>query len=441
MINFRLILVAILIALTSVSGFSQKISKETIVSEGKKRTYYIYVPPSVRPDVPPPVLLLLHGSNRNGLSLVEKWKDIANQEGIILLGPDSADSSRWSIPEDGPEFLRQLLESVKAKYPINERRIYLFGHSGGAIFALLMSLYESEYFASTAIHAGALDAESGPLIDRAKRKIPIQIQVGSEDELFPVRKVRATRDMLNARGFSVQLTEIPRHDHWYYDLAPKINLEAWEFLKTQQLSSEPRFEKYTFNSAGRISREAIAEYNRGIEHQNAGDVAGAIAAYARALKIDPQYAEAYNNRGVAYISQKDYPAAIADFTRSIEIRPSDSAYSNRGSVYLTLKKVEEAITDFTSAIKLKESAEGYIYRGVAYEQTKQNALALADYNRAIQLDPDSARAYANRGLLLLNSDDDLAAQKDFDKAFQLDPSLHAEFDSLISQTRANRKRN
>lgn len=441
MTNFRFILVAILIVLAPVSGFSQKISKETIVSEGKKRTYYIYVPSSIKPSGAAPVLVLLHGSNRNGLSLVEKWKALADQEGIILLGPDSTDSSRWSIPDDGPEFLGQLVESVRAKYPINPRRIYLFGHSGGAIFALLMSLYESEYFASTAIHAGALDTESGPLIGRAKRKIPIQIQVGSEDELFPVQKVRATRDMLNARGFSVQLTEIPRHDHWYYDLAPKINLTAWEFLKTQELSTEPHFEKYIFNSAGRISKEAIAEYNRGIERQNAGDVAGAIAAYARAVKIYPQYAEAYNNRGVAYMSQKDYPAAIADFTRSIEIAPSEAAYSNRGSIYLTLKKIEEAIADFTSAIKLKESAEGYIYRGVAYEQTKQNALALADYTRAIQLDPNSARAYANRGLLLLNSDDDPAAQKDFDKAFQLDPSLHAEFDLLISHARANRKRN
>ncbi len=48
------------------------------------------------------------------------------------------------------------LKSLKTKYPINPRRVYLFGHSAGAIFALHMSLMESQYFAAAAVHAGAL---------------------------------------------------------------------------------------------------------------------------------------------------------------------------------------------------------------------------------------------------------------------------------------------
>jgi len=436
MIRWKFLLLVFILAVAPVGAFAQKISKETIVSEGKKRTYYLYVPKSVPPTSPAPLVVLLHGSNHVGLSLAEKWNDLAEKEGVIIVAPDSADSSHWSVPGDGPAFLHELVESVKTKYPINPKRVYLFGHSGGAVFALLMSLYESEYFAATAIHAGALRAEESGLIALAKRKTPIQIQVGAVDEFFPLQAVRMTRDLLNARGFSVQVIEIPQHNHWYYDLAPRINQAAWEFLKTQELPGEPRFETYEFKSEDRKSREAAEQYNRGLKRHQAGDIAGAIADYTRAIQLDPKYADAYNNRGVAYMTQKDYAAALADFSRSIELAPSDMAYNNRGSILFSQQKTEEAIADFTAGIKLKASAEGYTNRGTAYQQTNRDALAQADYDQAIKLNPKFGRAYVLRGLLRLKGGgQDSAAQKDFDQAFQLDPGLHAEFDPLIKQLR------
>ncbi len=437
MAHMKLMLLAFILVFAPASALAQKISKETIVSEGKKRTYYLYVPKNVQPSSPVPLVVLLHGSNHVGLSLAEKWNNLAEKEGVIIVAPDSADSSHWSVRGDGPAFLHDLVESIKAKYPINAKRVYLFGHSGGAIFALLMTLYESEYFAATAIHAGALQPEATVLIDLAKRKTPIQIQVGTVDELFPLKSVRATRDLLNTRGFSVQLIELPGHNHWYYDLAPKINQAAWEFLKTQALSGEPRFEEYKFRSEGRTSREAAEQYNRGLERHQAGDVVGAIAAYTRAIELDRSYADAYNNRGVAYMTQKDYTSAVADFTRSIEIVPSDAAYNNRGSILFSQQKIEEAIADFTAGLKLKASAEGYVNRGTAYQNTNRDALALADYDRAIELNPKFGRPYVLRGLLLLKTGQDAKAQKDLEKGFQLDASLHSEFDPIIKQLRPN----
>ena len=121
------------------------------------------------------------------------------------------------------------------------------GGHGGAIFALEMSLMESQYFAATAVHAGALARDDADLMDSAKRKIPIFIQVGDSDQSFPLKVVRATRDALNAKGFAAELTEIPGHDHWYYDVAPKINLKAWEFLKSHELEGDPVYRKFQFN--------------------------------------------------------------------------------------------------------------------------------------------------------------------------------------------------
>jgi tetratricopeptide (TPR) repeat protein len=416
---------------------AQKITKETIVSEGKKRAYYLYVPKKATPSAPVPLIVLLHGSTHIGLSLAEKWNKLAEQEGVIIVAPDSIDSSVWSIPNDGPAFLHELVEFMKARYPINPRRVYLFGHSGGAGFALLMSLYESEYFAATAVHAGALKADSSNLVDLAKRKTPIQIQVGTVDPFFPLSAVRATRDFLNARGFSTELIEIPGHDHWYYDLAPKVNQTAWEFLKTHELPEEPRYEEHLFKRAGGATK-AYEQYNRGVKLHQAGDLPGAIAAYARAIELDQNFADAYNNRGGAYVSSNNVSAALRDFTRSIELAPSANAYNNRGGIYFSQQKYEEAIADFSASLKLNPSAEVLASRGVAYQNTNRDALAMTDYERAIELDSKLGRAYVLRGIILLRKGGvDAAAWKDIDKGFQLDTSLHEEFDIVIRQLRPN----
>lgn len=223
-----------------------KSSKETIVSGGQKRTYFLYVPEGLDPRAPAPLIILLHGSNRDGKSLIEKWKELADTERIILAGPNSANSSFWAVPGDGPDFLYDLIEELKVKYRINSRRVYLFGHSAGASFALQVSLLESEYFAATAVHAGALSPEAYPLAENAERKIPLAIFVGTKDPFFPLTLVRSTRTVLTSHGFTVELTEIPNHDHWYYDLAPKINRDAWEFLRKWQLSDEPQYKHWEF---------------------------------------------------------------------------------------------------------------------------------------------------------------------------------------------------
>jgi predicted esterase len=245
MIKRCVVLFFLILLLSSAVRSSEKIVKESFVSHGKTRTFYLFVPDRIKPEQPAPLIVLLHGSGRNGLSLVEKWKDLGSREAIILVGPDAADPSIWSPTEDGPDFLRDLVENLKAKYPINPRRVYLFGHSGGAVYALTVSMLESEYFAATAVHAGAWRQEKEyGLIHLAQRKIPMAIWVGTNDPYFSLKAVKATRDALQAQGFPVEVTEMPGHDHWYYDLAPKINQSAWEFLKKYELTRNQRYTEY-----------------------------------------------------------------------------------------------------------------------------------------------------------------------------------------------------
>ena len=166
---------------------SSKTRKETFVSRNKKRTYYLFAPENLKTSEPAPLIILFHGSGRDGLSLVDKWKELANKETIILAGLNSADSLVWNTTKDGPEVVRDLVEHVKSNYPVDPRRMYLFGHSGGAVYAILLSLMQSEYFAAAAVHAGSLrEREEFKLLERLRRNIPLAIWVGTQDPFFSV---------------------------------------------------------------------------------------------------------------------------------------------------------------------------------------------------------------------------------------------------------------
>lgn len=224
---------------------ADSVTKETINSQGQKRTYYLFVPASASALKPMPLLVLLHGSGRNGLSLVDKWKDLASTDSFIIAGPNSSDSQGWRSPADGPDFLRDLIVALEAKYPINPRRVYLFGHSAGAVFALNLSMMESEYFAATAVHAGSWrDRREFSQLELATRKIPVAIFVGDHDQFFSLTSVKATQEALKARGFPIEVNIIKNHDHWYYDLAPQINRYAWEFLRQHELKEDVKYASY-----------------------------------------------------------------------------------------------------------------------------------------------------------------------------------------------------
>jgi predicted esterase len=244
----------------ALTSSTSKITKQTIEFGGKKRVYYLYVPENVASK--PPLIVTLHGSGRDGLSLVEKWKDIADQEGFVLAGPNAMDSAKWSSTDDSADFLREIVEQLKSKYSIDPKRVFLFGHSAGAVYALNLSMSESEYFAATAVHAGSWRSnEELDYVHLAKRKTPIAIFVGDRDQYFPIDSVKKTEELLKSNQFPIEVKVMKGHDHWYYDLAPDINRNAWAFLKQHSLDAEPKFTQYATAQNAKQANASIEELN------------------------------------------------------------------------------------------------------------------------------------------------------------------------------------
>ena len=168
-----------------------------------------------------------------------------------------------------------------------------------------------------------------------------------------------------------------------------------------------------------LAIEKLREGNRLTDHNEA------LAAYSEAIRLDPNYAMAYNNRGYTYTELKQYDRAMTDLNRAIELDPkNDLAYNNRGRVFARRRQYDQAIADYNKAIELNPNyAKAYNNRGYVYDDLKQYERAIADYTKAIELNPSFAMAYNNRGFTFIGMKNFERAILDFDKALEIKPDF------------------
>src|SRR5215467_12809874 len=83
------------------------------------------------------------------------------------------------------------------------------------------------------------------------------------------------------------------------------------------------------------------------------DSPGAVADYTKAIKLNPNNAEAYYNRGVARLIQGDKTGAIIDCTEAIKLDPTYAkAYHRRGDARAAQSDKTGAIKDYQKAADL-----------------------------------------------------------------------------------------
>ncbi len=103
--------------------------------------------------------------------------------------------------------------------------------------------------------------------------------------------------------------------------------------------------------------QARAWFSIGYLHREKSDWGAMIDAYDEAIRLKPDYADAYYNRGVVKERLGQYEAALADLNQAIRLEPDDAeAYNNRGNVKIYLGNLNEAREDYQKALDLAQES-------------------------------------------------------------------------------------
>ncbi|MCY3740490.1 MAG: tetratricopeptide repeat protein [Candidatus Poribacteria bacterium] len=165
--------------------------------------------------------------------------------------------------------------------------------------------------------------------------------------------------------------------------------------------------------------------NRGIVYAEKGELDCAIDDYEKAIELDPKFAEAYSNRGATYSEKSEFDRAIADCNKAIELNPKlANAYNGRSTAYRAKGEFDRAIADCNKAIELNPKlANAYNGRSTAYRAKGEFDRAIADCNKAIELNPKLANAYCGRSAAYGAKGEFDRAIADCNKAIELNPKL------------------
>ena len=138
---------------------------------------------------------------------------------------------------------------------------------------------------------------------------------------------------------------------------------------------------------------------QGVSNSGLHKYDAAIGSYKQALKIKPDYSEAYYNMGNAQKEKGELDTAMDSYKQAIKIKPNyTEAHTNLGIALREKGEPDAAIESYKKAIKIKpDYAKVYANMGSALIDKGELDAAIDSYKQAIKIKPDFAVAYSNMG--------------------------------------------
>ncbi len=153
-------------------------------------------------------------------------------------------------------------------------------------------------------------------------------------------------------------------------------------------------------------KRAKSFLKQGLNKLSRGDYSAALENFQQALRVDPNFIQAYICQSLVHYYQEDYQSAIADCNQALQIQPQNvDAYNNRGLNRCALGEYKDAIADFNHVLEIDHNhVKAYLNRGYSRLQLDDNWGAIEDFDQALRLDPTSARVYLKQLADTLNDE-------------------------------------
>lgn len=144
------------------------VSHGTMEFDGLERTYRLFVPSTISGDSHAALVVGLHGGLGSGDQFADasNFETLAESEGFIVVFPDGADRT-WNAGTccgqsvkkntDDVGFLAALILKMKAELPVDPAKVFMTGHSNGAMMAFRFGCERADMVKAIAPVAGSLE--------------------------------------------------------------------------------------------------------------------------------------------------------------------------------------------------------------------------------------------------------------------------------------------
>lgn len=189
---------------------------------------------------------------------------------------------------------------------------------------------------------------------------------------------------------------------------------------------------------GTKSEAAMAYYDQAVQEHRNGDLAAAKKSYAKALKEDPKFIEAYDNLGQVHRQDGELELAIKNYEKSLELYPEGQmARQNLAVVYSIQGKNDLAQQQYEAIVKYQpESPEGYFGLANCLMLQQQFDPALANANKALAMYEESNSSHTGDGhymvgLIQYYRDDMDEARTHLARAKELGVKIHPQVEQEV----------
>jgi tetratricopeptide (TPR) repeat protein len=169
---------------------------------------------------------------------------------------------------------------------------------------------------------------------------------------------------------------------------------------------------------------AEAHYNLGIALDAEGRTEEAIARFEEALRLNLDLADAHKRLGSLFYKTGRLPEAISEDEAAVRLQPAQAkVHVDLGLALAAAGQTSEAIAQYEAALRLNPGlAEAAFYQGVSFGQAHRLSDAIASYERALAIRPEYDVAQNNLAVAFCNSGKVEAAVPHYEEAIRINPS-------------------
>lgn len=216
---------------TKTTKYKKLLGRTTLekLKKHPEQTYYFYLPKKYSSAKKWPLFIGIHGYRRNGMDAMDDWKEYADREGFILVGPNFRDG--YQRLEHATDYrMIDIIKELRNNFRIDENKIFMAGFSGGGMFVSRFVFRQPNI-----VRAASIMSARWFNLSSIKKSVKTDFLVTiGENDTERISDLKNFVQHLRKEGYDIKFKTFPGVDHWMCDEAKKMTIDLFREMKSKK---------------------------------------------------------------------------------------------------------------------------------------------------------------------------------------------------------------